>query len=430
MNGRLRLTRRTILRAGASAALGIPELGRLAFAEPSSRPLLVLVHLRGGCDGLNLVSPANDPDFVAARASELRVLDDGPDAGHHLANGPSPALDFRLHAAAKRLAELYDAKQLAIIHAAGLSTAQRSHFVAIDMMDRGVADPAALSRVESGWLGRYVRAAGMAGAGASVTAAPALAGELRGAADALAIPDLNGGFGVPGGPQAEEVLSRLYAGAGGDVGAAGRATLGAVHLIDARVPRDAAMKPRAYEPAPGVNYDPGGDLGRALRTVAQLAKMEIGLVLATVDIGGWDTHEGQPGRFKNGVERLSNGIGAFWDDLYDRHDRTIVVVLSEFGRRLRSNRSAGTDHGRGGVMAVLGGQVAGGRFHGKWPGLAAEKLDEGVDLAVATDYRQVLTEIVAAQSGAAPPDLFPAYRSPGPLGLFRRSAPRAVTPRG
>jgi uncharacterized protein (DUF1501 family) len=425
-----RLSRRHFLGslAVSGAVLGVPGLRGVAFAAPEAAlPLLVLVHLRGGCDGLNLISPANDPTFVAARNSDLRVLDNGQEAGRSLAGGPDRAIDFRLHASAGRLAELYQAKQLAFIHAAGLSTAQRSHFVAIDMMDRGIADPAALGRVTAGWATRHL--AHVAGA-LPVSSSAALAGELRGDGAALAIPDLGGGFGVPGGPQAEAVLTHLYAGAPGEIGAAGRGTLAAIRLIDGRLPRDAQNKPAAYQPVAGVNYDAGGDLGRALRTVAQLAKMEIGLCFATVDIGGWDTHENQPGRFKNAVERLSNGIGAFWDDLRDRHDRVILVAMGEFGRRLRSNRSNGTDHGRGGVMTVLGGDVAGGRFYGKWPGLATEKLDEGVDLAVATDYRQVLTEAAAAQTAKATDDLFPGYRAPAPLGVFRKKPVATATGHG
>lgn len=413
------------LLAGMGGALGAPGLRAVAFAAPAATlPLVILVHFRGGCDGLNLISPANDPAFVAARNTDLRVLDGGSEAGWHLANGPDPAIDFRLHPSAARLAEFYEAKQLAFIHAAGLSTAQRSHFVAIDMMDRGVADPASLSRVASGWAMRHL--ARLPGA-TSVSAAAALAGELHRDGAALAIPDLNGGFAVPGGPQADAVLTRLYADAPGEIGAAGRATLAAIRLIDARLPRDGQNKPLPYRPAAGINYDLGGDLGRALGTVAQLAKMDVGLAFATVDIGGWDTHENQPGRLKNAVERLSNGLGAFWDDMRDRHDRTIIVALGEFGRRLRSNRSNGTDHGRGGVIAVLGGGVAGGRFYGKWPGLATDRLDEGVDLAVATDYRQVLAEVATAQAGSVPADLFPGYRVPAPLGLFRRKPVATVT---
>src|SRR5580704_15123897 len=387
------LTRRAILQSGAaSAALAgyTPGITRLAFAADGiDRGLLVIVHLRGGCDGLNFISPANDPDFIAARVSELRVATDGQDAGFQLPAGSDPGTDFRLHSAAGGLAELYQSGQLAFVHAVGLTDATRSHFVATDMIEHGVAGDAALTRTNTGWIARYQQALANTGSGMAVAAAAAPSGDFAGSASALAVPDLSGGFGAPGGPQVNDVLQRLYSRAPDPVIAAGRAALDAMQLLDQRVPRDAQNHPLGYVGEGNVNYDPAGDLARPLKTVAQLAKMQIGLQVATVDIGGWDTHEGQPGRFRNAVTRLSTGISAFYADMARYHDRLILVTISEFGRRLRSNRSNGTDHGRAGVMAVLGGGVTGGRFYGRWPGLRSERLEEVVDLAVATDYRQV-----------------------------------------
>jgi uncharacterized protein (DUF1501 family) len=256
--------------------------------------------------------------------------------------------------------------------------------------------------------------------GTSVSASGAPSGEFQASPSALAVPDLGGGFGAPGGPQVNDVLQRLYAEARGSAGTAGRAALAAMQLLDQRVPRDAQNHPQQYAPEHNVNYDPSGDLGRPLKTVAQLAKMEIGLQVATVDIGGWDTHENQPGRFNNAVARLSTGISAFYEDMWRYHDRLVLVTVSEFGRRLRSNRSNGTDHGRAGVMAVLGGKVNGKRFYGRWPELHSERLDEGVDLAVATDYRQVLSEILAAHSGGGSlAAVFPDFHAAGKLGILR-----------
>ncbi len=426
------LTRRDILRHGLAAGAGValvPGLRRLSFAADGvERPLLVIVHLRGGCDGLNLISPASDADFIAARASDLRVGSDGPDAGHALANGPDPGIDFRLHPAAGGLAELYKSGELAFVHAVGLSDATRSHFVATDMIEHGVAGAAALARTATGWLARYQQSRGGERPTSAVSAAAAPSGELAGDAAALALPDLGGGFTAPGGPQASEVLRRLYEAAPGPAAAAGRASLAAMQLVDQRLPRDAQNRPLPYAPEHAANYDRAGDLARPLRTVAQLAKLEIGLEAATVDIGGWDTHEYQPGRFRNAVERLSSGIGAFYEDMWRSRDRLILVTVSEFGRRLRSNRSNGTDHGRAGVMAVLGGRVAGGRIYGRWPGLASHELDEGVDLAVATDYRQVLGEVLAAHAGKPlAAAVFPGYAMARPLGLFRRTAAAAST---
>jgi uncharacterized protein (DUF1501 family) len=424
----MRISRRQVLEGAlaTAGAYGMPGLGRLAFAaDGTERGLLVIVHIRGGCDGLNFISPATDRTFIEARNSDLRVSADGPDAGHALAHGPDSRIDFRLHPSAVGLAELYKDGHLAFVHAAGLTDATRSHFVATDMIERGVAGGAALARSNSGWLARYQQLIGATAPGTGICAAGGMSGDFLGSSGGLAVPDLGGGFGAPGGPPVGAALDRLYRGAPGAAGAAGRAALGAMTLIDGRIPRDAQNHPVAYAPEQGVVYEPGGDLGRALKTIAQIAKMEIGLQVATADIGGWDTHENQPGRFKNCVERLSAGIAAFYADMARYQDRLVIVTVSEFGRRLRSNKSNGTDHGRAGVMTVLGGKVRGGRFYGRWPGLGPDKLDEGVDLAVATDYRRVLGEVLTVHAARPLPlaGVFPDYADPGPLGFLVTPAP-------
>jgi uncharacterized protein (DUF1501 family) len=345
------------------------------------------------------------------------VAIDGPDAGYALANGPDPKTEFRLHAAAGGLAELYGDGQLAIIHAAGLTDSTRSHFVATDMIERGVADARGLTRIHDGWLTRYL-AHNHTTDIAAVSAAGSVSGELLGHAAALAVPDLSAGLAPSGGSQAREVLTRLYS-SGNDVfAAAGRDALGAMATIDSHVPRDGKGAVIGYQPEPGSAYDSAAEFGRPLKALAQIIKMDLGLEVATVDIGGWDTHEYQPGRFKGIVQRLSNGLAAFWNDVQRYHDRMVIVTVSEFGRRLRSNRSNGTDHGRANVMMVLGGQVQGGRFHGGWPGLTPDKLDEGVDLAVVTDYRQVLIEVLGCGTKKPVAGIFPGYAYPGELGIF------------
>jgi uncharacterized protein (DUF1501 family) len=152
--------------------------------------------------------------------------------------------------------------------------------------------------------------------------------------------------------------------------------------------------------------------------VARLIKLDVGLTAASVDVGGWDTHENQQGRFQNNVQRLSGGLGAFWNDIAAYHNRVTLVAYSEFGRRLRANKSGGTDHGRGGVMIVMGGGVKGGRILGPWPGLEEAALEERVDLAVKTDYRHVLTELLDYHGGApVNAAVFPGYKAPPHLGL-------------
>jgi uncharacterized protein (DUF1501 family) len=158
------LSRRSVLQmtalAAASGLAPLPGLGRLLFgAESQDKRILVVLHLRGGCDGLNLLSPAADADFIAARNSDLRVLTDGDEAGHLISHLQEPKVEFRLHTAAKSLAELADAKHLAFIHAAGLTDTTRSHFVATDMIEHGVADGASLNRTGTGWLARAMLSA-------------------------------------------------------------------------------------------------------------------------------------------------------------------------------------------------------------------------------------------------------------------------------
>jgi uncharacterized protein (DUF1501 family) len=153
-------------------------------------------------------------------------------------------------------------------------------------------------------------------------------------------------------------------------------------------------------------------------TVAQTIKEDLGLRVATVDVPGWDTHVNQAPVFAELTGGLSQALMAFWRDLGPLQPDVSVVVMSEFGRRLRSNTGGGTDHGRGNVMMVLGPQAKGGRMVGRWPGLANEALEEGADLAVVTDYRDVLAELLAGHmrlpdAGAVFPGL-----TPRPVGLW------------
>jgi uncharacterized protein (DUF1501 family) len=137
-------------------------------------------------------------------------------------------------------------------------------------------------------------------------------------------------------------------------------------------------------------------LAEQLKTVAQAIKLDLGLRVSTVDFGGWDTHINQAGEIEYMIKNLSSALMAFWRDLGYHRDHVSVVVMSEFGRRLKANEAGGTDHGHGNVMFALGANVKGGKMYGDWPGLANDALDEGADLAITTDYRTVLSELVAS----------------------------------
>lgn len=400
-----------VMAGGLLAATGVRSV---AFAADGTPETLVAVFLRGGADTLNLVAPADDPDYIAARIPELRVTTDGPKAGHRIVQDLAPAIDFRLHADAAPLAELYSGGQLAIVHAAGLSDGTRSHFVAQDLMDRGIAEERELAATGRGWVARWLEGAGNGGEGLSAIATRGTTpASLHGSGSALAVGDLRGGLAPPGGAQAAAVLARLSAGAGAYETAA-RAALDGLATIDRRLPRGSDGKVAAYTPEGGAVYD-DSEAGRALQAVARVVKMDIGLRAACVDVGGWDTHEKQAGRFSTAVGQLARALAAFHADTQRYHRTLRLVVFTEFGRRLRGNLSQGTDHGHGGAMLVLGGGVAGGRMVGRWPGLASHQLDRGVDLAVTTDYRAVLAELLGPDAAAR---AFPGFRLERPLGLL------------
>lgn len=429
-------TRRDLLRAAAAAGVLLPMngLSRLAFADPATGgtdgDILVVLFLRGGCDALHLIGPANDPVYAECRVPDLRVLDSGDKAGLQLANGIDPKVDFRLHPEAAPLAELYRQGNLAIAHAVGLTDETRSHFVAQDLMERGYLDnatpPGGTGAAPSGWLARYLRTLGpLQGIVPAVSATNGVDKALEGDAGALAVPNLKAGFGLPGGDEARAALTAMYGPAAGTGMAAmrGRAAVAAITGLEARLPRTADGRNVApYEPEHGAAYDENVDGGAGLLAVARLIKLQVGLRVACVDVGGWDTHENQPPRFAANVRNLSRNIAAFWNDLSQHHGRVTLVAMSEFGRRLRSNKSNGTDHGHGGAMLVLGGRIDGGRMIGSWPGLSTEALDRGVDLAVATDYRQVLRELVQPAIGTKPAaQLFPGLAAGSSLGLLRQA---------
>ena len=163
---------------------------------------------------------------------------------------------------------------------------------------------------------------------------------------------------------------------------------------------------------------PAEELSRSLQTVSTLIKMGAGTRMFNVDYGGWDTHEHQPHIFAELVSGLSQSLAAFYNDIEKHHQNVTVVVMSEFGRRLRANRSNGTDHGHGNLMMVLGGKVKGGKHYGSWPGLHPDALDKGVDLAVTTDYRNVLANVLHSQMGLTDTNaVFPGFGGFSNVGL-------------
>jgi uncharacterized protein (DUF1501 family) len=379
-------------------------------------PILVVIFLRGGADGLALVSPTSDPDFIAARPETLRVLRQGDAAGrairHEIAD-----VDFRFHPAAVNLSELYDAGDLTLIHASGLPEATRSHFDAEVRIERGLFGPDVSLHDPTGWIGRWLQSTAPGGPMPALAVGAMRPASLLGADTAVAetLADLIIGQGH----WLSEVLQARLATGFGNHGQLQRpinALIGLSELVRGRFWSAADNGLRRYQAS--IPYPDGNLLSGPLQTVAQSIKEDLGLRVATVDFPGWDTHVNQALEFASLVRSLSEALMAFWRDLGSWQQEVSVVVMSEFGRRLHSNTGGGTDHGRGNVMMVLGPQARGGRMVGGWPGLTNEALDEGADLAVVTDYRSVLAELLSGHMRLGDPGaVFPGYAA-SHLGLW------------
>jgi len=396
------LNRRFFLHKGALAVAGtatIPSfLVRSVLAETatSQGQRLVVIFQRGAADGLNVVVPYREKNYYAMRPSiaipQNQVID----------------LDgfFGLHPSLSAFKPLYDQGNLAIVHAAGSPDMSRSHFDAQDYMESGTPGSKATA---DGWLNRALQAEDLRHRQEHTAfRAMALGAQvpltLAGKIPAIALNNVNG-FNVAGrGPTpspAASAFEAMYADSGDQIfHAAGDETFEAVKML-----RDA--NPAQYTPAAGVTY-PNSEFGNSMKQIAQLLKSDLGVEAAFTDVSGWDTHQNQGsvnGQLANRLSDFSASIAAFWRDLGDEAGNVTLVTMSEFGRTARENGTGGTDHGHANAMFVLGSNVKGGKVYGRWPGLENEQLNEGRDLALTTDFRQVLGEVVSHSLGTSNLDL-------------------------
>ena len=349
----------------------------------------VLLFLRGGCDGLNLFAPYTDQYFNDARPKGMKV---GGDIGLRV-DDEQHHTGFQFHPKAKELFELYESGDMAIIHAGGLIHGTRSHFDAMDLIEHGVGEK---SSIRDGWMARYLEAIKAEGNMSGISMNGTLADAFRGSTNSISLSDIRR-YDLIEGLRSHEFVRKLYE---NDpmFGVSSNQTLNTIKFLQSQLTD--AMKNDLQR---GVNGYPtewyAEELSQSLQQVAQLIKMNAGARMINVDYGGWDTHERQQFVFPNLVAGLSKSLFAFYNDLKSNGSNVTVLVMSEFGRRLRANRSGGTDHGHGNVMFALGPNVKGGKLYGTWPGLHPDTLDKGVDLAVTTDYRNVLANILRNAGG-------------------------------
>ncbi len=397
------ITRRGLLKALGVGAFALGTAGaRVAWADgPWVGDTIVVLSLRGGFDGLSAVAPIGDPAYAALRPTIAVPASQGI------------ALDgmFALHPALGDLRAHWAAGRVALVHATGLPDPNRSHFAAMDEVERAAPG----SAVRTGWLDRTLSLHDPSGPfGAVQLGSTGMPTAFAGPYEELGMTRLRD-FGLDGAWDAQaraqwtSALSALHDKAGDLLRTSAAVTLDALTT---------AAGLGDYTPT--VEY-PGTNLGATLQDVAQLIKADVGARVITVDEGDWDMHA-DLGRVDGGwmaskLADLGGSLAAFLDDLGPLRDQVTLVTMSEFGRRAQENESQGVDHGWGNVMFVAGGNVNG-AVHGRWPGLAPDDLVDG-DLRATTDYRAVLADILVNRCGAdhsALSSVFPGWTGT-PLGV-------------
>ena len=392
-------TRRAFMKGGAMALVGtaaVPTfLRRSVLAQATSAQAqgkkLVVIFQRGAADGLNIVVPHGERNYyqfrptIAIPQNQLIDLDGF----------------FGLHPAMQSLKPLFDQGHLAMVQAVGSPDTTRSHFDAQDYMESGTPG---VKATPDGWLNRALQAEDLSRrenhtAFRAIALGSQVPRTLDGKIPAVAVnrvQDFAVGGKSPNAAPISSAFEAMYAGSADTVlHGTGQETFEAVKMLK-------AADPAQYKPVAGANY-PNGAFGDNMRQIAQLLKANLGVEAAFTDIGGWDTHQNQGsvnGQLANVLRNFSDGLAAFWTDMGNDAENVVLVTMSEFGRTAQQNGTGGTDHGHANVMFVLGGAVKGGKVYGKWPGMETEQLYQNRDLAITTDFRQVLGEAAFRTLGA------------------------------
>jgi len=409
----MNISRRYFLKNGGIAMLGMASLPAFlqravaATAAPNKKKMVVLFQ-RGAMDGLNVVVPFAEPNYYRLRPT---ISIPAPSRG-----GTEAAIDldgfFGLHPSLQPLQPLFQSGQLAIVQAVGSPDPTRSHFDAQDFMESGTPG---VKATDDGWLNRALQSMPESESTPfrAVAFGPYLPRTLEGAAPAVAIPDLKqfkmygpqqtveGGFEAMYAQTVDQALRGV-----------GQETFEAIDQLK-------KINPDSYQPENGAQY-PASRFGKSLEEIAELFKADVGLEVAFLDSGGWDHHVnegGVQGQLSNLLRDLGQGIAAFHQDMGDRMGDVVFVSMSEFGRTAHENGNRGTDHGHANCMFVMGGAIQGGKVYGKWPGLEKHQLYEGRDLALTTDFRDVLGELVVRHMRTpSTAEVFPGH-TPKFLGL-------------
>ena len=393
------ISRRVFLRGAGLAAVGVgmaPSslLVRTALAASGSK-VLVKVFLRGGADGLNFCVPYGDSEYYNLRQG-IGLPRPGQAGGVVSLDGY-----FGMHPEFAPLAPFFRDGRLAFVHAVGNPQVTRSHFDAQDFQESGTPGD---KQTATGWLDRAIAQLPGTEVTQAVSFSAQLVRSLLGPEPVLVAQTLTS-FDLRARnwrSEAETLLTAMYQSDPTEVGTTGLETFEAINTL---------LRAPTPPPSNGATY-PTGNTGNALRQAAGLIKTGVGTRCIYVNVtGGFDTHSNQLQGNTNDYRPLGQALAAFATDLGGLLDDVVLMLTTEFGRTAAVNGAAGTDHGTGYAMMLLGGRVRGGRVLGRWPGLSRSQLYENRDLAATTDFRDVFQEVARAQFGISA-SLFPGY-TPG-----------------
>lgn len=394
---------------GATTLIPIGAQGWLAsnFAQNSPQKNLIVIMLRGGMDGLNVVIPYQEADYYEARpliaipaTGEGRVLD----------------LDgfFGLHPALEDLMPLWEGKTLAFVQGCGYRNNTRSHFDAQDYLESGTPG---VKDTPDGWLNRLLAQLPQDGvtqalnfgrrtprifSGSTLTVNQPLG---RGASRPLPVDR----------PPIAAAFDRLYSGTDPLSLAYAEGTKAREIILK---DLQAEMEESSQDSPPAKGFK--ADAGKIARFIQGNADTQI----AFLSFGGWDTHVNQgssQGQFARRLRELGEGLSTLVQELGSDYEDTVILVMSEFGRTVAENGNGGTDHGQGNLVWLLGGGVRGGKIYGKWSGLDSSQLYQGRDLPVTTDFRDAIAPILTSHLQLNPSQLsriFPDYNVEKVLPLF------------
>ncbi len=389
-------TRRGFVKNGGLALFGIgfggvPQFVKAAAANYQSnflygkKKVLVCIFQRGAMDGLMAVAPFTDSYLKAAR----------PNIFIEAGNG-KPLIDldgrFGLHPGFKSFGNLFNSKQLAIVHGMGSPNNTRSHFDAQDYMESGTPFKKGTA---SGWLNRAVGLTGHDGTPfKAVSITSSMPRSLYGDNGALAISNLNDfNIQLKGNKMAANAVAKSFEDLYDETSnnllkETSKESFEAIKMLQ-------KTDNKNYKPIAGVVY-PTSAIGNSLKQIAQLIKMDVGLEVAFAESGGWDTHFNQGtenGAFARNATDFSNSITALWNDLGALQDDVTIMTMTEFGRTVKQNGTNGTDHGRASCSFIIGNNVNGGTVHQNIKSLDKENLEDGRDLPVTTDFRAIFSEV-------------------------------------